>query len=147
MSPDVEPFGPVWLSHHYAEDGDRCVRIGRVHVCRRCMAMFAGFVPAMVLLASSWSDDLQIGDIALILGLAAVAGIEFVQVVRRSMPYSARRVLVLSPPVGAVLAWLGTTGVRDGLSVVHLVLGATALTVLGVLFANGTVSRRPRPSL
>ena len=141
-APDTTPLGRLWLSHHYACDADRCVTVGTTPVCRRCLAMFAGFFPALALLLSSWRDDLQVGDLGLVLGLAAFAGIEFVQVVRRRAPYSARRVLWLSPPVGAVLAWAGTTGVREGLGVAHGVLGVAALAVLGVLFANGSVQRR-----
>jgi hypothetical protein len=30
----------MWLAHHYPEDYDRCVRIGRSHVCRRCLALY-----------------------------------------------------------------------------------------------------------
>jgi hypothetical protein len=30
----------LWLSHHFPEDYDRCVRIGRSHVCRRCLALY-----------------------------------------------------------------------------------------------------------
>jgi hypothetical protein len=104
--------------------------------------MFAGFFPALALLVSGWGDDLQVGDIALVLGLAALAGIEFVQVVRGQRAYDARRVLWLSPPVGAVLAWLGVTGMRDGIGVVHGVLGLVALALLAVLLRNGQVVRR-----
>ena len=28
---------PMWLSHHWPEDYDRCVRLGHTHVCRRCL--------------------------------------------------------------------------------------------------------------
>lgn len=32
---------PIWLAHHWPEHyGDRCVRIGRRHVCRRCLALY-----------------------------------------------------------------------------------------------------------
>lgn len=31
---------PMWLAHHYPEDYDRCVVIGRSHVCRRCLALY-----------------------------------------------------------------------------------------------------------
>ena len=139
---DSGSIGPIWLAHHYAGEADRCTRIGSIHVCRRCLAMFAGFFPAVALLLSPWSDDLQIGDAGLVLGLAALAGIEFVQVVRGQLAYRARRVLVLSPPVGAVLAWLGVTGIRDGLGPAHAALGAAALAVLLVLVLNGQVVRR-----
>lgn len=139
---DTAALHPLWLSHHYAGEADRCTRIGSFHVCRRCLAMFAGFFPALALLLSPWSDDLQIGDVGLVFGLAALAGIEFVQVVRGQMAYRSRRVLVLSPAVGAVLAWLGVTGVRDGLGPAHAVLGTAAVAVLAVLFLNGQVVRR-----
>ena len=139
---DPGSIGPIWLAHHFAGEADRCTRFGSLHVCRRCLAMFAGFFPALALLLSPWSDDLQIGDVALVLGLAVLAGIEFVQVVRGQLAYRARRVLVLSPAVGAVLAWLGVTGVRDGLGPAHVVLGGVALAVMVTLLRNGTVVRR-----
>jgi len=28
---------PLWLSHHWPEDYDRCVVVGHSHVCRRCL--------------------------------------------------------------------------------------------------------------
>lgn len=31
---------PMWLAHHYPEDYDRCVIVGRSHVCRRCLALY-----------------------------------------------------------------------------------------------------------
>ncbi|MDE0802504.1 MAG: hypothetical protein OSA99_04185 [Acidimicrobiales bacterium] len=140
------PLAPQWLSHHHVDEADRCVRIGDTHVCRRCLAMFAGFFPALALLVSPWNDDLQSGDIGLVLALTVVAGIEFVQVVRHRMPYSARRVLVLSPAPGAVLAWLGVTGFADGLGPAHLAFGAFGLAALTVLFWFGTVERSTRAS-
>ena len=142
-APETSPLRPLWLSHHYACDADRCVRIGTWHACRRCVAMFAGFFPALALLVGGLR--LQAGDVALVLGLAAVAGIEFVQVVRGQLPYRPRRVVVLSPPVGALLAWLGVTGLRDGLGPAHVALGLVALAVLATLLANGTVVRRAQP--
>lgn len=127
---------PVWLSHHSEHEADRCVRIGGAHVCRRCLAMFAGFVPAVVLLLSPWRDGLQAGDLGLVLALTIVAGLEFAQVVRGEMDYSARRVLVLSPFVGMVLAWLGATGARDGFSPVHFVLTGVAGGLLAMLLVR-----------
>lgn len=136
-----QPLAPAWLSHHTAGEADRCVRIGERHVCRRCLAMFAGFVPALALLLSSWRDDLQAGEMGMVLALTLLAGAEFVQVTRGRMPYSPRRVLVLSPATGAVLAWLGVTGAADGLGPVHLTAGAAALALLVVLFVKGWAAR------
>lgn len=141
---DAPAFGPVWLAHHHADDADRCVPVGRFHVCRRCLAMFAGFIPAVILLSGSFVP--QAGDIGLVLAVAAFAAYEFVQVVRGALAYSARRVLVASPFVGVVLAWLGVTGMRDGLGSAHLGLGLVALGLLVVLVVNGTFVRRSIPA-
>lgn len=127
---------PVWLSHHSADEADRCVLVGRLHVCRRCLAMFAGFVPAVVLLLSPWRDDLQAGDLGLVLALTIAAGLEFAQVARGRMAYSVRRVLWLNPFAGMVLAWLGVTGVRDGVGPVHFVLAGAAGALLVLLLAR-----------
>ena len=139
--PTSAPLAPLWLSHHYACDADRCAHVGSIPVYRRCLAMFAGFFPALAVLVSPWRNGLEAGDIGLVLAFTLVSGIEFVQVARRRMPYSARRVLVLSPATGAVLAWLGVTGVRDGLGPAHLAFGGLGLAVLVVLFLHGQVVR------
>ena len=35
----------MWIAHHYPEDYDRCVLIGRTHVCRRCAGAVPGGLP------------------------------------------------------------------------------------------------------
>jgi hypothetical protein len=40
---------PMWLSHHYPEDYDRCVAVGRSHVCRRCLVMYPVALATVVL--------------------------------------------------------------------------------------------------
>lgn len=143
MSPadDTAPLGPLWLSHHYRCDADRCVALGATHVCRRCLAMFAGFLAALGLFLGT-SFEAQAGDITLVVGMTGYAAHDFVQVVRGRAAYRARRVLVASPFVGVVLAWLGVTGFRDGLGPPHLALGLAAASLLTVLFLNGAVVRR-----
>ncbi|MGK2929119.1 MAG: hypothetical protein ACSLFO_06020 [Acidimicrobiales bacterium] len=138
---DTTPLEPVWLSHHHRCDADRCVRFGGVHVCRRCLAMFAGFFVALALFVVT-SFEAQVGDISLVVVMAGYAAYEFVQVVLGRMTYSARRVLVVSPFVGIVLAWLGVTGLRNGLGPAQLVLGAVAAALLALLVVNGSVARR-----
>jgi len=133
---------PVWLSHHSAHEADRCMRVGSAHVCRRCLAMTFGFAPALVLLLSPWRDDLQAGDLGLVLALTIAAGLEFLQVATGRMPYSPRRVLALNPFPGMVLAWLGVTGVSDGLGPVHLVLAGAAGALLLVLVARSQLAHR-----
>lgn len=142
---DTAPLGPLWLSHHYRCDADRCVSIGDTYVCRRCLAMFAGFFAALALFVGT-SFEAQAGDIAFVLGMTGSAAYEFVQVVRGRLAYRARRVLVVSPFVGVVLAWLGVTGFRDGFGPAHFALGLAAAALLAVLFLNGAVVRRTVPS-
>ncbi|CAB4817538.1 unannotated protein [freshwater metagenome] len=31
---------PLWYSHHHEEQYDRCVQIGKRHVCRRCVVLY-----------------------------------------------------------------------------------------------------------
>lgn len=31
---------PLWISHHPPGSWDRCVRVGRRHVCRRCLVLY-----------------------------------------------------------------------------------------------------------
>jgi hypothetical protein len=103
--------------------------------------MFAGFFVALALFVVT-SFEAQVGDISLVVAMAGYAAYEFVQVVRGRMTYSARRVLVVSPFVGVVLAWLGVTGLRDGLGSTHLLFGAVAAALLAVLVVHGSVVRR-----
>jgi len=141
-----EHLRPVWLSHHSAHEADRCVRVGGVPVCRRCVAMTAGFVPAVAFLLSPWRDELQAGDLGLVLALTIAAGLELVQVATGRMPYRPRRVLALSPFAGMVLAWLGVTGVQDGLGPLHLVLAGAASALLALLLLRGRVGAVPASS-
>lgn len=140
---DTPALRPAWLSHHHAGEADRCVFVGRVPVCRRCLAMFAGFIPALWLLSGSFEP--QEADIAVVLGFVAYAAYDFIQVVRGEMAYRARRVLLVMPFVGVLEAHLAVSGVRDGLGPTHLILGLAALGVLGVLVANSTLVRRAAP--
>ena len=37
---EVEEVSPLWLSHHWPDDYDRCVVVGGRHVCRRCLVLY-----------------------------------------------------------------------------------------------------------
>jgi hypothetical protein len=131
-----ESLQPLWLSHHRTCDVSRTMRLGGVHVCRRCLGMFAGF--AVVVVAHGlMAFEAQAADVALVAALSSFAAWDFLQVARGRADYSARRVLVTSPFVGVVLAWLGITGWRDGLGPAHVAAGALALALLGALLASG----------
>ena len=40
---------PIWLSHHWPDHYDRCVRVGSTHVCRRCLVLYPTIVLSAVL--------------------------------------------------------------------------------------------------
>ena len=40
---------PIWLSHHWPDHYDRCVRVGHAHVCRRCAVLYPLIVLSAVL--------------------------------------------------------------------------------------------------
>ncbi len=42
----------LWLSHHWPESYDRCVHVGRSHVCRRCLFFWPACLGTMVLTLS-----------------------------------------------------------------------------------------------
>ena len=54
---------PLWLSHHYPGQYDRCVVVGRRHLCRRCAVMypFAVLVGVIALLGFELSVALVAG--------------------------------------------------------------------------------------
>lgn len=52
---------PLWLSHHWDHESDRCVVIRGRHVCRRCVVLYPlSFAAALVLgVGPSWPDRLD----------------------------------------------------------------------------------------
>jgi hypothetical protein len=51
----------MWLSHHWPEDYDRCVLVGRRHVCRRCLFFYPVCFAVMVasLAGVGWPRELD----------------------------------------------------------------------------------------
>ena len=103
MSTDAG-VSPMWLSHHEPADYDRCVRIGRRHVCRRCLALYPVAFAVLILAGAGvrWPASLD-GVLLVALPLPAVA--EF------------------------VLEHLGVTGYRPGRQVLVTLPLALALGV------------------
>jgi hypothetical protein len=75
-SAEETEVSPLWLSHHRPEHYDRCVRLGSVRVCRRCLVLYpvAFAVTALALAGAWWSDDL---DPYLVVLLPLPAVVEF----------------------------------------------------------------------
>jgi hypothetical protein len=68
---------PMWLSHHWPSDYDRCAVVAGRHVCRRCMVLYPAALVAAVLASTgaTWPDRLD-GWLCWLLPLPAV--VEFV---------------------------------------------------------------------
>jgi hypothetical protein len=62
----------MWLAHHFPEDYDRSVVIGRSHVCRRCLALYPlAFVVLGICLVAQPGRTVEIVTLA-VLSLPAV---------------------------------------------------------------------------
>lgn len=97
---------PMWLAHHYPEDYDRCVVIGRSHVCRRCLALYPlALVVLIACLAVQPQRSLELGALVM-LPLPAV--VELVLEQLGVLRYSPRRqvavTLLLALGLGAGFA-------------------------------------------
>jgi hypothetical protein len=66
---------PRWLAHHLPEDYDRCVLVGRSHVCRRCLVLYP-VAFAVMAVTRSWHPPPAL-DVALVAGLPLPGVVEF----------------------------------------------------------------------
>jgi hypothetical protein len=97
----VAAESPLWLSHHRAEQRERCVRIAGRDVCRRCVVLYPlAFVVAGLSLALGWPDALDPWVLAL-LPLPAV--VEFCLEQAGRLRYAAGRQLLVTVPLGVAL--------------------------------------------
>jgi hypothetical protein len=103
---DARP-SPMWLAHHHPDQYERCVTLGTLHVCRRCLVLYplAVLCAVLVLLTDpppSWS-------IAAMWLLPAPVMVEWVGEHLGRLPHSPRRQVVLTalaaPALGTALAW------------------------------------------
>jgi uncharacterized membrane protein len=132
-----ESISPMWLAHHYPEDYDRCVLIGRAHVCRRCAVLYpVAFVALGLALAGvRWTAALDTWLLVL-LPLPAVA--EFVAEHLGWIAPHPRLQMVLTVPLGVALGvgfdrylhhpadvlWWGIVAVYGGICLASVLIGA-----------------------
>lgn len=67
----------MWLAHHYPADYDRCVLVGRHHVCRRCLVLYPIAVATLIAAAAGLRWDRSL-DPFLLITLPLPSTIEFV---------------------------------------------------------------------
>jgi hypothetical protein len=97
-----ESISPLWLAHHYPEDYDRCVVIGRSHVCRRCLVLYpiAFVVMGLALADVRWPTSL---DTVLLILLPVPSVVEFVLEHLGVVGYRPLRQVLLTVPLAAAL--------------------------------------------
>jgi hypothetical protein len=100
-------LGAVALSHHLPHEHDRCVLIGRRHVCRRCLVLYpiAFAVMFLTLAGFGWPKSL---DPVLFVGLPLLVAAEFIAEKLGLARYVARRQIAFTalaaPALGTGLA-------------------------------------------
>ena len=97
------PIRPMLLSHHYYGHEDRCVTLGRVHVCRRCMVLYPIAFAVLFLSAGGVGWPTRFDQLLLLL-LPAPVAIEYVLEQLGHLRYNARRqvlvTMVAAPALG-----------------------------------------------
>jgi hypothetical protein len=92
---------PLWLAHHYPEDYDRCLVIGRSHLCRRCAVLYP--VAFAVLAATlAWHPPAGV-DVVVVAGLPLPAVAEFLSEHLGAVRYSPRRQVAVTLPLAVGL--------------------------------------------
>jgi hypothetical protein len=102
MAPgDPRTLTPLWLSHHFPEQYDRCVVIGSRHICRRCLALYPlAFAVMAFSLVAPWPDSI---DPWLLVLLPLPTVIEFVLEHVGIIRYQPVRQIVLTIPLAVAL--------------------------------------------
>jgi hypothetical protein len=97
-----EDVTPLWLSHHWPDDYDRCTVVAGRHVCRRCLVLYpiVLVVLAAAVLGARLPPALELAGYAL---LPLPALFDFVlEHLGRTRP-APRRLVVVTVPLGVGL--------------------------------------------
>lgn len=95
-------ISPMWVAHHYPEDYDRCVLVGRTHVCRRCVVLYPlAFAVMAAGLVGTWAAGPLAAVALVVLPLPAV--IEFALEHRGRLSYRPARQMAVTVPLAVGL--------------------------------------------
>lgn len=101
---DVEDITPLWLSHHWPDDYDRCTVVGRRHVCRRCLVLYPVAIGvALLSLGLGVSDAGWAAVLFVLLPLPALGEVVAEQI--GWLAPSPRRLVALTIPLGVGLGF------------------------------------------
>jgi len=127
----------MWIAHHYPEDYDRCIVVGRTHVCRRCAVLYpVAFLTFGLALAGVGRVD-ALGAVALVL-LPLPAVVEFVAEHMGWIGFHPAVQVVVTVPLGVALGtgfdryvhhpadplWWGVVVVYGGICFASVLVGA-----------------------
>jgi hypothetical protein len=138
------PDTPMWLSHHWPPDYDRCAVVAGLHVCRRCLVLYPlALVAGIAISIGGWWDH---GWDPWVLWLFPLPGVvEFVLDNLGVIAYRPRRQVVLSA-FGALAAGVGYVRYLDDLTdpLVWSVVGVYTAACLSAAVVGGLWKRRAR---
>jgi hypothetical protein len=126
----------MWLAHHYPEDYDRCVLVGRSHICRRCLVLYP-IAFAVMVLTLSWHPTGAVDALTLVvLPLPAVIEVVAEQLV--PLEYAPRRQVAVTIPLAIALGRGFAIYLDDHTSLLFwgVVVGYTAICAGAVLIAQ-----------
>ena len=133
----------MWLAHHNPEDYDRCARVGRSYVCRRCLVLYP-LALAVLVLTSSWHPARAV-DVAVLVLLPLPAVVELVVEQWRGVGYAPRRQVAVTIPLAVALGRGFAIYLDDHTSALFwtVVVVDTAVCAGAVLLANRRRSHDP----
>lgn len=138
------PDTPMWLSHHWPPDYDRCAVVAGLHVCRRCLVLYPlALVAGIAISIGGWWDH---GWDPWVLWLFPLPGVvEFVLDNLGVIAYRPRRQVVLSA-FGALAAGVGYVRYLDDLTdpLVWSVVAVYTAACLSAAVVGGLWKRRAR---
>jgi hypothetical protein len=88
----------MWLAHHYPADYERCVRLGRHHVCRRCLVLYPIAVASLIAAAAGLRWDRSL-ELVLLFAFPLPSTVEFVLEHIGATSYRPARQLALMVPL------------------------------------------------
>jgi hypothetical protein len=139
---DLVPDTPMWLSHHWPPDYDRCAVVAGLHVCRRCLVLYPlALVAGIAISIGGWWDHAWDPWVLWLFPLPGV--VEFVLDNLGVIAYQRRRQVVLSA-AGALAAGVGYVRYLDDLTdpLVWSVLGVYTAVCLSAAVVGGVWKRR-----
>lgn len=136
---------PMWLSHHWPADYDRCVHLGGRHVCRRCLVLYpvAAWVAALGAAGESWPRRF---DGWLLWLLVVPATVELCAEQAGLTRHSPLRLVAVTLPLAVGCGALYRRYIdRPGDGLVWAIVGVCGGLCLAAIAARSLRPRRPSP--